>query len=49
VPPPGSDFDRQLHIMHGATELGADGNAGAFRVTVKDGKVNLTAKSTRRK
>jgi hypothetical protein len=46
-PVPFARFEKLVSSQ--VAKLGADGGAVAFRVTVKDGKVNLTAKSTREK
>jgi hypothetical protein len=46
-PVPFARFEKLVSSQ--VAKLGADGGAVAFRVTVKDGKVNLTAKSAREK
>lgn len=46
-PVPFARFEKLVSTQ--VAKLGADGSAVAFRVTLKDGKVNLTAKSTKEK
>jgi hypothetical protein len=46
-PVPFARFEKLVSTQ--VAKLGAEGGAVAFRVTVKDGKVNLTAKSTKEK